>query len=189
MKGITSHFIQCELAPASPPRRALSPQRLTLLCTLPHWHCLGLLPPKGEEKEGYLFNTKEEAGRSPVLSVPQEERCTCACACAHAASTYLQSPFPEGTCRHVNLRSASSLLLLIRASWPFSSSQEHCRGRWQPPGSRHLTHWIIHKTETSQGWRLRSLCAAWTQSRAHPGPAFPSLVTHSSLPAKAAHFL
>lgn len=93
----------------------------------------GAAVPK-EEKESYLFNSQGGGSREPCfVSTPGGKAHMPTC--SHPASTYRQSPFPEGTCHHVNLLLASSLLLLARANWPFSSSREHRGGRWQ----RHLT--------------------------------------------------
>lgn len=160
------YSIQCGPDPVSPPGGRSCPHRdlpfleisfSPLSSFQPCWPSLGLLSQKERRRrlEGALFCLYPRR-RSDMHK------------CSHIASTSLQSVFPEGTCHHVNLLLTSSFLLLSRANWPFSSSWEHHRRCWQPPHSRqHLTHWVIYKTQTSQGCRLRPLCVVWTPSRTH----------------------
>lgn len=102
----------------------------------------------------------------------------------------------RGACLHVNLLSASSLLLLAGADWPLSRSRESTAEEdvGSLPQSCHLAPRVIHKTRASQGWRLRgvwprSLCGVRTVPRAHPGSACTPPGTRSSLPREAAHCL
>lgn len=157
-----------------PQWRALSPQRPTLPCVFttpsPGLALLGTAVPKGEEEECCLFNSQP------------------ACQRTAPPPTYRVRSLKRG-CHHVNLLPASSLLLLVGANWPFSSSREHSGGRWQPDSLCNPLKPELLKVEGLEAVWPGPLCVAWTLPRTYPGSACTPPVTSPSLPPKAAHCL
>lgn len=153
----------------SPPRFTWSPQTPTLpwAFTLypPHW-----LVSKERTRRATCFLLRRRLGE-PCFVAPHEVRRPCSCAhtwLTHAGRQPADEQPLDLLTESGSERGPASALIYCQppppppcwSNWPFSSSRESpVEDFGSFPQSRHLTPCVIHKTQPSQGWRLRGCLA------------------------------